>query len=124
MQDGILPDPEPGYQWRPAATERRATCPQWKRNPDLHVLGRAIRELRARCGLSQEALGAVADVHRNYVGAMERGEINPTFRVLLKVASGLGVPFSELAVVYERQKEGLSPYRPAVRAGAAGMSGR
>jgi transcriptional regulator with XRE-family HTH domain len=38
----------------------------------------------------------ISDLHRNYVGAIERGEINPTLRVLLKLARGLGVPLSEL----------------------------
>ena len=42
------------------------------------ALGRAVRETRARRGLSQESLGYVAGLHRNYVGAIERGEINPT----------------------------------------------
>jgi transcriptional regulator with XRE-family HTH domain len=67
------------------------------------ALGRATRELRARRGLSQEALGFRAHLHRNYVGAIERGEINPTFRVLLKLTWGLALPLSELIAVYERQ---------------------
>lgn len=40
-------------------------------------LSRAVRELRARRGLRQEALGNTAGLHRNYVGAIERGELNP-----------------------------------------------
>ncbi|MDW5595115.1 helix-turn-helix transcriptional regulator [Conexibacter stalactiti] len=35
-------------------------------------------------------------MHRNYVGAIERGEINPTFQTLLAVAAGLGLPLSEI----------------------------
>jgi len=65
------------------------------------VLGRAIRELRVRRGLSQETLGWQSDLHRNYVGAIERGEINPTFRVLIRVSIGLGFPLSELFALYE-----------------------
>jgi len=53
------------------------------------ALGRAVRETCARRGLSQEELGADAGLRRNYVGAIERGEINPTFRVMLKLARGL-----------------------------------
>lgn len=69
-----------------------------------HVrLGRAVRELRARRGLSQEELGFRSGLHRNYVGAIERGEINPTFRVLLKVTDGLDVPLSELIELWERR---------------------
>jgi transcriptional regulator with XRE-family HTH domain len=67
------------------------------------ALGAAVRELRARSGLSQERLGERGNLHRNYVGAIERGEINPTLRILLKLCHGLDVPFTELAAVYERQ---------------------
>jgi len=66
-------------------------------------LGRAVRELRARRGLSQEELGFRSGLHRNYVGAIERGEINPTFRVLMKIAAGLQVPLSELVQLWERR---------------------
>lgn len=72
--------------------------------PQQRALGRAVRELRARRGLSQEALGFRAGLHRNYVGAIERGEINATLRTLLAVVSGLAVPLGELVAVYERQR--------------------
>lgn len=67
------------------------------------VLGHVVRYTRARRGLSQEALGHRSDLHRNYIGAVERGEINPTFRVLLKLATGLSVPLSELIATAERE---------------------
>jgi len=63
---------------------------------DHTALGRAVRIMRATRGLSQEELGARANLHRNYIGAIERGEINPTFRVLLKLERGLAMPLSEL----------------------------
>ncbi|ADB51243.1 hypothetical protein Cwoe_2824 [Conexibacter woesei DSM 14684] len=44
-------------------------------------------------------LGRAAGLHHNYVGAIERGEINPTID---KLAVGLDMPLSELAVIYER----------------------
>jgi len=67
------------------------------------VLGRAIRELRARRVFTQEELGSHTGLHRNYVGALERGEVNPTFKTLLAVAGGLDVPLSELVALYERR---------------------
>ena len=72
-------------------------------SPDHARLGRAVRELRARRGLSQEELGFRAGLHRNYVGAIERGEINPTFRVLLKLERGLALPLSEIIQLWERR---------------------
>jgi transcriptional regulator with XRE-family HTH domain len=73
------------------------------------ALGRAVREMRARRGLSQEQLGFRCDLHRNYVGAIERGEINPTFRVLLKLERGLQMPLSEITQCYERHEREQPP---------------
>lgn len=79
-------------------------APKARKQSPAHVaLGRAVRELRARRGLSQEELGFCSRLHRNYVGAIERGEINPTFRILIALSRGLSVPLSELLVVFERQ---------------------
>jgi transcriptional regulator with XRE-family HTH domain len=71
--------------------------------PQQRALGRAVRELRARRGFSQEGLGFRAGLHRNYVGAVERGEINPTLKTLLALTAGLAVPLGELVAGYERQ---------------------
>ena len=71
------------------------------------ALGRTIREARVRRDLSQERLGFECGLHRNYVGAIERGEINPTFRVLMKVCDGLALPLSELFALYERRREAV-----------------
>jgi len=73
------------------------------------VLGRAVRELRARRALSQEQLGFHSGLHRNYVGAIERGEINPTFRTLLTVAGGLALPLSEVIALYELRRRDHIP---------------
>jgi transcriptional regulator with XRE-family HTH domain len=74
-------------------------------------LGRAIRELRARRGLSQEVLGIRSDLHRNYVGAIERGEINPTFRVLMKLSRGLDFRLSEIIHLWEIRSQDPPPRR-------------
>jgi transcriptional regulator with XRE-family HTH domain len=66
-----------------------------------HALGAAVRDLRYRRVISQEDLGFRTGLHRNYIGALERGEINPTFRTLLRVVHGLDVPLSEVIDRYE-----------------------
>jgi transcriptional regulator with XRE-family HTH domain len=73
------------------------------RSSQHHALGCAVRELRARLGVSQEQLGFRCGLHRNYVGAVERGELNPTYGVLLRLCSGLAVALSELAEHAERR---------------------
>lgn len=64
-------------------------------------LGFAIRILRQHRAVSQEQLGFDCDLHRNYIGAIERGEINPTFHTLLQLAAGLGMQLSEIILIYE-----------------------
>ena len=66
-----------------------------------------MRELRACRVLSQEELGFRARLHRNYVGAIERGEINPTFRTLRTLADGLDVELSSLIRLYEEREQDL-----------------
>jgi transcriptional regulator with XRE-family HTH domain len=75
-----------------------------ERNRWLAALGAAIREARAARGLSQEALGHQAGLHRTYVSDMERGQRNTTAVTLLTLARTLGVAPSEIL----RRAEGLS----------------
>ena len=58
--------------------------------------GRAVREARGRCALTQTEVGRRVRLHRNYVGAVERGEINPTLRLIVKLSHGLRMRPSEL----------------------------
>jgi transcriptional regulator with XRE-family HTH domain len=76
------------------------------RAPQLRALGRAVRESRKQQKISQEELGfRSGSMHRNYVGAVERGEMNPTFMVLVRLMVGLRMKFSDFIVIYERHME-------------------
>jgi transcriptional regulator with XRE-family HTH domain len=76
-----------------------------RRSAHAVILGAAVRELRACRVISQEELGFRARLHRNYVGALERGEINPTFKTLRTLADGLEVELSSLIRLYEERQE-------------------
>jgi transcriptional regulator with XRE-family HTH domain len=60
------------------------------------LLGRRIRSLRKSKDLTQEELGAKCDVHYKFIGAVERGEENPSLKTLEKIAEGLGVELFDL----------------------------
>jgi transcriptional regulator with XRE-family HTH domain len=69
----------------------------------LQALGKAIRARRGEIdGLSQEGLADLAGMHRTYVGDIERGLRNPSYRNLVKLAAALEVPLSELVARAER----------------------
>lgn len=59
-------------------------------------LGQRIRELRKEKGMTQEDLAFKVEVDRSYMGFVERGEKNPTFKTIIKVAQSLKVSLSEL----------------------------
>ncbi len=77
-------------------------------SPLHQAFGRAVRQLRGELELSQEELGHISDLHRNYVGGVERGELNPTLTNIEKLARGLGRSSSELLAL----AEALKPKRP------------
>ena len=60
------------------------------------MLGRRIRVLRVERGWTQEVLAAVAGVHRNYIGQVERGAVNVSVAQLARIARALEVGVGEL----------------------------
>jgi len=58
--------------------------------------GKHLRALRKLTGMSQEDLGFKANVHRTYVGSIERGEQNVSLDNIYKLAKALKVPMKEL----------------------------
>jgi transcriptional regulator with XRE-family HTH domain len=67
-------------------------------------LARALRELRERRGLSQEAVAHSAALTVSAYARIERGEANPTWTTVTQVAQALGVTLSELGSAVERTR--------------------
>jgi transcriptional regulator with XRE-family HTH domain len=59
-------------------------------------LGDRIRMLRVTRRWSQENLAAESGLHRNYVGHIERGEVNTWLTNINKLARAFGMTVSEL----------------------------
>ena len=69
------------------------------------VLGNRIREFRLKKGFSQESFADHCDIHRTYMGGIERGERNLTIQTVLTIARGLEMSMSELLAGIEKQVE-------------------
>lgn len=75
-------------------------CVPWAYTPPMdrfrRDFGDRVRLLREQRGLSQDRLAADAGLHKNYVGAVERGAYNVTLKTAYRLAQALGVPLTDL----------------------------
>lgn len=53
------------------------------------TLGKIVRRLRETEGISQEELADRCDLHRTYVGSVERGERNVSLANIVRLAKAL-----------------------------------
>lgn len=61
------------------------------KDPELVAFGERVRELREAADMTQESLAYAAGLHWTYVGQIERGERNLTYKNILKLARGLDI---------------------------------
>ena len=58
--------------------------------------GKRVRELRKKLDISQEELGFRANIHRTYIGSIERGEQNVSLDNIGRIAKQLKISLNEL----------------------------
>ena len=81
---------------------RRRSTP---RSPHHRALGEAIEELREEASLTHEELADRMKVPFQRISELERGVSNPTFATLIRIAEGLDVELSDLALRFERHRD-------------------
>jgi transcriptional regulator with XRE-family HTH domain len=69
----------------------------------LVKFGNAVRSVRNAAGISQEELADRTEIHRTYIGGIERGERNPTLIMIARIAKALSIPVSHLIQLTENK---------------------
>lgn len=64
----------------------------------LIKFGQRVREIRLKQNISQEKLAEKANLHRTYIGMIERAEKNITLLNIQKIANALDVHISDLFI--------------------------
>jgi transcriptional regulator with XRE-family HTH domain len=62
----------------------------------LIAFGENVRRVRLKMGLSQEELSFRANLHRTYIGMIERGEKNITLANIEKIGNALNTKIADL----------------------------
>lgn len=62
----------------------------------IKFLGVRIRQLREEKNMSQQVLADICNVPKSTIGRLERGEVNPTVKTLLKISKALNIEFIHL----------------------------
>lgn len=82
---------------------------------ERRALAIAVRELRARRGMSQEELSAAADRSRGFVGELESGRRNASWEGVVAVARALDVTIAEFGATFDARlaEQGREPTGPS-----------
>jgi len=63
---------------------------------EAEMFGEAMKRLREKRGMTQEALAHEAGITSSYAGQVERGQRVPSLTIVLKIARALGARPGEL----------------------------
>lgn len=65
-------------------------------NQNLKTFGKIISLLRKSRGWSQEDLASRANLHRTYIGSIERGEQNISLKNIIRLAEAFNISLADL----------------------------
>jgi transcriptional regulator with XRE-family HTH domain len=72
------------------------------RSKDHIALGKAVRAVRNKSGMTQEQVSEASGIAPTYISDIERGIRNPSYEMLVSLAGALGAPLSEIIKRAER----------------------
>jgi transcriptional regulator with XRE-family HTH domain len=67
-----------------------------EKEPILKIFADKVRSIRMQKGMSQEHLADLANMHRTYIGMIERAEKNITLINIEKIAKALEINIKDL----------------------------
>ena len=87
-------------------------------------IGKTIKELRKRKGLSQQELAKLTGISQTYISQLEKNaDRNPSVEILNKISKALEIPYPILAFltldnsdINEDKQEAFKQIKPAVNA--------
>lgn len=65
-------------------------------NEILCIIIERLAIKRTQLDLSQEKLAELCNLHRNYIGNIERGEKRPSLETLIKIAKAMNMKLEDL----------------------------
>jgi transcriptional regulator with XRE-family HTH domain len=68
-------------------------------------LGESVRFFREYAGLTQEEVADKGDIHVTWISHVERGKVNPTYKTMEKIATGIGVSHDHILDLAEALAE-------------------
>ncbi len=69
------------------------------------AVGKILRKLRLKAGLTQEQLALEADIRRTYVSLIELGQNQPTVNAIFKLARALKISPSKFIKLVELETQ-------------------
>jgi transcriptional regulator with XRE-family HTH domain len=60
------------------------------------VVGKQVRRLRLKAGMTQDILSERCGIYRTYLSRIEAGSANPTLLILIALSASLDVPIGDL----------------------------
>ena len=67
------------------------------------ALGNVLRAFRLHTGMSQEELADTAELHRTYIGSIERGERNITLKNVDRILTSLNKSWIDFGRAFEHE---------------------